>query len=242
MCNSASARSELGVKLAAMSMARSGSSRLWAGCGRGSSCARRPSRAFDAVASHELAGQLEICLGATGARIVKRHRLAVAGRFGQAHVARNHCFDKAGRGSIRAGSRSPAGPDWCGRRTWSAARLRSSTSGLKAARTRSRVEISSETPSRAKYSACMGTISDLGRGQDVERQQVERRRAVEDDQVVFVPDGAEGVCAGAGRGRRQRRARYWRRSGSLSPGSSERVSISVGRMTWSAGARPMSTS
>ena len=72
------------------------------------------------------------------------------------------------------------------------------TSGLKAARTRSRVEISSVMPSRAKYSACMGTMRVSAAHQDVEGEQVECRRAIEDDQVEAGLDGAECVAQAEG--------------------------------------------
>ena len=73
--------------------------------------------------------------------------------------------------------------------------------GLKAARTRSRVEISSEMPSRAKYSACMGTMRVSAADRTL---RVSRSRAGGQSRTIrskLALDGLEARGAGAGRGR-----------------------------------------
>src|ERR1700722_3959990 len=46
--------------------------------------------AFNAIAGQVLAGKLEVSLSAARARIIDRHRFAMAGSLSQSNIARNH--------------------------------------------------------------------------------------------------------------------------------------------------------
>ena len=90
-------------------------------------------------------------------RVVQDDGHAVAGRLAETDVARNDGRVDFVAEELPHVCRRPAGPGSCGRRTSSAARLRSSSAGLSAARTRSIVPTGSAMPSSAKYSQLRGT-------------------------------------------------------------------------------------
>ena len=85
-------RPDSALRLSVRSMARIGLRAL--GCVGGGGLALEAARALDVVARQELAGQLEVGLGPARSRVIKRHRLAMAGRLGQPDIARNHGLEK----------------------------------------------------------------------------------------------------------------------------------------------------
>ena len=144
----------------------------------GADCRRR--------AAHEFVRERDVGFGAARARVVQDDGHAVARRFAEPDVARDDGgVDRLVR-RRRGYSRSPAVPGWCGRRTSSAARLRSRARGLSAARTRSMVAMSSAIPSSAKYSPLSGISTESAATSAFKCQQPERRRRVDEDHVVLI--------------------------------------------------------
>jgi len=115
------------------------------------------------------------------------------------------------------------GQGWCGRRTMvSRYALDRERSGLKEARTRSRLEISSEIPSRRRYSACIGHKQCIGGAQNVEGEQVERRGTVENHQVVRFLNRLKARGVGGERGLLPRPRFHIRAVRFFDPGSIQR--------------------
>ena len=73
-----------------------------------------------ALARNQFAGELDVGLAAGTAQIVDQRRQAVARRFGNAHIARNHRCDRPCRPYSRAHRRRPGRRACCACRTWSA--------------------------------------------------------------------------------------------------------------------------
>ncbi len=135
---------------------------LWPGNGR-SRCSLGGLGALDVIAHQEFPRQLEVGLRTTGTRVVELPQALRDDSKGASARRTLRGITVVKRRSLKY-SRRVSVTCWA-RFVRSSYIVRSTpsmiTSGLNAARTRSSVEISSEIPSRAKYSACMVTISVL---------------------------------------------------------------------------------
>ena len=118
----------------------------------------------------------------------------------------------------RAPPARPARPAWCGRRTSSARCPRTSSVGLRFVFTSATLRSSWPETLERVVLALDRDDHVVGRREPVDRQQPERRRAVDEHEVVVVARGLRAPAAASARGRTRGRARSRRRRGRWSPG------------------------
>ena len=149
--------------------------------------------AFDVVAGKQFGGEVAVALGAAGARVVELDRLAVTGGFGEADVARDGVLrslssKKSRRFSVTCWERLVRS-SYMVRRTPSISRP-----GLKARRDALEGVHELADAFEGEVFGLHGDEEAVGGDKRVEGEKIEGRRAVEEDEVVFVALGLEGFA------------------------------------------------
>ena len=163
------------------------------------------------VAREHFAREREVRLGAARFHVVEDHRHAVARRFAEAHVARDDGVEDLLLEELAHVARHLLARGSCARRTSSAATPSMSSAGLSAARTRLQRGDEIREALEREVLAVQRNEHRVGGDERVEREQAERRRAVDEDVVEAIAERRDDAAEARFAARASGRVRFRRR-------------------------------